>query len=339
MSFSQKIIERATAINRSLVLPESGDARVLQAAALIQKRNIASRICLIGSEEEILQNLKAKSIALNMDNIDIVNPLTDSRREDFARSYYQKRRHRGVSEEQAYEHLGSALSFSAMLVHQNYYHAMVAGALHTTADVLRAALQIIGAQPGLNLVSSAFIIEQETPSLGADGCLVFSDCAIIPRPGSDDLAQIALAAASTCKLYLETVPRIAMLSFSTLGSAEHEEAHRVRAAVEQLRRQDARLIVDGEMQMDAALRPDVAALKAGQSAVAGKANTLIFPDLASGNIAYKTAQIFGRAAAYGPIIQGLAAPVSDLSRGCSAEEIVIAAGITLVQDRDNKETI
>ena len=233
------------------------------------------------------------------------------------------------------------LYFAAMLVKQQEYHAMIAGAITSTADVLRAALQVIGVSPELNLISSAFIIEHSHTHLGEQGCLVLSDCAIIPRPNSKELVQIALATIHTCRIYLETEPRMAFLSFSTKNSAKHEEVDKVQEAVAYIQEKHPALLIDGELQIDAALRPEVAKLKAPHSSIEGKANTLIFPDLASANIGYKTAQIFGNASAYGPIIQGLAAPVSDLSRGCTVNEIVISSAMTLIQEKtiQNKEQL
>ncbi len=331
--FSEKIIQKAQSMQRSLVLPESSDERVLKAAALLQEKNIVSHICLIGNKDTISKTVDSYSIHLNEHKTEIIDSETDTRLEDYAHFFYEKRKHKNVDEETAYATMKNPLYFATALVAKEEYHAMIAGAITSTADVLRAALQVIGVASGLKLISSAFIIEHPNTHLGEQGCLVFSDCAIIPHPNSEELVQIALAAIDTCRVYLEAEAKIAFLSFSTKGSAKHPEVDVVQKAATEMQKNHPALLIDGELQMDAALRPEVAQLKAPHSSVAGKANTLIFPNLASANISYKSTQIFGSASAYGPIIQGLAAPVSDLSRGCTTDEIVISSAMTLIQER------
>lgn len=331
MNFTDKVIRKAQVLkNTVLVLPESTDARTLQATQQILELDICSHIILLGNKDIILKH--AKNICLSLSNkISILDPATDTRKDDFVGQYYEKRKHKGLSEVQALKDMSTPLFFGTMLVHNKEATGMVAGAITTTANVLRPAIRIIGTAANTKVVSSCFIMESHITDIGHQGLFIFSDCGIVPKPNSEELATITVSAAQSCRDFLDTEPIVSLLSFSTLGSAEHEDISIVRNAVSIIRQQHPNLCVDGELQMDAAINKTTASIKAPNSPSAGKSNTLIFPNLAAGNIGYKTAQQFGKTRAYGPIIQGLAAPINDLSRGCVVEEIVTTAAITLCQ--------
>lgn len=332
MQFKQNIIERAkNKKNQILFLPESTDERMLEATNTLLKDNICEKIVLFGDTDVIHTHIKTHHVA-NTDRIEIINPLTDSRKDEFIAELVELRKHRNLSAEQASEHLKNPLWYAAMMMRKKQGHAMVAGAVNTTANVLRPAILIVGTAPDSAIVSSCFLMESPDENIGGhNGQYIFSDCGTIPHPNVEELAEITNAAAHSCKTLLQTEPLIAMASFSTLGSAEHDDVTKVRDALALVKKKFPHLKVDGELQMDAVLSKRVAKTKAPQSPTAGIANTVIFPDLTAGNIAYKTAQYFGKMNAYGPLIQGLAAPINDLSRGCTAEEIVIAAAITICQ--------
>lgn len=338
MNFAQSIVKQAQEKKRSVVFPEGDDVRILASALRLTTEGIASHVIIVGEPEKISHSADIASAkdtceaVKNDTRISIVNPVCDVRTSEFAQKLYTMRKHKGMSEDEARAAVQNPLNFAAMLVHTREVHAMVAGATNTTADVLRSVLTIIRSAEGVKVVSSFFVIETDNRALGVNGCMIFSDCAIIPRPSAEELSHIAYSSARSCQTILKAIPRVAMLSFSTKGSAKHEEVTRVREATELLISRDPSLLVDGELQFDAALDKDVAANKAPQSQVAGAANVFIFPDLASGNIGYKIAQRIGGARAYGPFIQGLRAPASDLSRGCSVEDIVITSAAMLCQD-------
>ncbi len=236
-TFTESVIQRAQKLQNSLVLPESYEKRILHAAKGIQEGRIASRICFLGNKDRIRQLLKDEDIVLDEDKIDIIDPEHAQDRDAFAQQYYQHRKHKGMTEEKAFETMKDPLYYAAMLLRVGRYHSIVAGAINTTANVLRSALQVIGVKPTMTRISSSFVVESQEKEIGENGCLVFSDCAIIPRPSTEDLVQIALAASETCKTYLKVDARIAFLSFSTLGSAEHEEVLRVRKAAQMFRTQ------------------------------------------------------------------------------------------------------
>ncbi len=338
MNFAQLIIKQAQEKKRSVVLPEAEDARILEAALRLIKEGIASHVFMIGEKEKLMQGAAQASLkdefeaAEKTETIRILNPRSDARSAGYAETLYEMRKHKGMSEADAKAALQTPLNFAAMLVKNREAHAMVAGATHTTADVLRAALTIIRPAEGVKVVSSFFVMESDNHALGHNGCMIFSDCAIIPRPSAEELSHIAYSSARSCQAMLKATPHVAMLSFSSKGSAEHEEVARVREATTLVKTRAPSLLIDGELQFDAAIDKGVAAQKAPQSPVAGTANVFVFPDLASGNIGYKIAQRIGGARAYGPFIQGLSAPTSDLSRGCSVEDIVITSAAMLVQD-------
>ena len=327
MHILETLTNRARAIGGTIVLPEAHDERTLKAASMICSQDLA-KVILLGDPEVIQKDAEAKQI--NISRCQIMNPLKASETADFAEIFYQKRKDKGISPEQALATMQNGLFFGAMLVKQNLASGMVAGAANTTADVLRAALQVVGVMPGLKTVSSTFIMV--SPREGEETFL-FADCAVVPNPSDEQLADIASSTAITRRSILGDEPRVALLSFSTMGSAQHELVEKVRSAKSILDSRGVDFAYDGEMQLDAAIVEKVAKSKAPGSLVAGKANTLVFPDLQAGNIGYKLVQRLAGYEAIGPIIQGLAAPICDLSRGCSTEDIVNTAVLVLLMSK------
>ena len=329
MSFSQTMKEKAIALQKTLVLPEGLEKRTMMAARKVLDEKIAKKVVLIGDEKEIAS--LAKELEVSLTGITVVNPISDTNITRYAKEYYELRKHKGMSEEQALADIVSPLRYGAMMVHLGDADAMVAGAQNTTGDVLRASFQIIKTKVGIKSASSCFVMETKATDLGAQGSFIFSDCATIPNPTSEQLAEIAIASAESCQTYLDATPAVALLSYSTKGSASGPLVDKVVEALKIVKEKAPELLVDGELQLDAAIIDSVGKSKAPTSPVAGKANTLIFPDLQAGNIGYKLVQRLANAQAYGPILQGFAKPVSDLSRGCSVEDIVVTSAITLSQ--------
>lgn len=330
MSFSQKMKQKAIARQRVLVLPEGTEKRTVMAARQIIDEKIARGVVLLGKQGQV--KALADELSVSLDGITVIDPSMSDKRTTYASEYYQLRKHKGMSEEQAYEQISEPLKWGAMMTRLGDAHAMVAGAENTTGDVLRASFQIIGTKPGIKSASSCFVMETSMTDLGAEGSFIFSDCATIPNPSAEQLAEIAMASAESCSTYLEAEPVVAMLSYSTKGSASGDLVDKVVEATRMLKEKAPDLKADGELQLDAAIIEKVGSSKAPDSSVAGHANTLIFPDLQAGNIGYKLVQRLAGADAYGPILQGFARPVSDLSRGCSVEDIVVTSAITLSQD-------
>lgn len=328
MSIEKRILEKAKANIRTIVFPEGDEPRTIDAAAFLKKEGIASPI-LIGNADKIREEAKSRGVSLA--GIPLIDPLTSERAEAYAATLYTLRKAKGVTEERTAALVRDPMYFGMMMVKEDDADGLVSGAVHTTGDMLRPALQIIKTRPGIKVVSSAVIMDFPNRNLGRDGLMLFSDCVVIPCPTAEELASIAVSTAHTAKTLFDMEdPKTALLSFSTKGSAEHELVTKVREAVRIAHEMAPELSLDGELQFDAALIPEIAASKAPGSPVAGHADVLIFPDLQSGNIGYKIAQRLAGAEAFA-ILQGLAKPCNDLSRGCSSHDIVMTAAMTALQ--------
>ncbi len=328
MSMLEKFRERARRSPPSLVFPEGTDPRVVEAAVRIRRESIAAPV-LLGRPEE-MESLAARR-GVDLGDVEIIDPAASDRLEALAELYYQKRKHKGVTRDAAAQYAADPVAFGALLVADGQCDGYVAGAVRTTGDTVRAGIRCVGLKPGISVVSSFFIMVLPDRSWGRDGALFYADCAVVPDPKPVELADIAVSTAENARIYLETDPRVALLSFSTRGSAEHPMVSKVREAVRLLEERNPGFLFDGELQADAAIIPDVASRKASDSVLEGRANTLIFPNLDSGNICYKLTQRLAGAEAIGPILQGLNRPLNDLSRGCSVEDIVNVAAITALQ--------
>ena len=328
MDFLKSIKELAKGDLKKIVLPEGSEDRTLIAASIINAENIA-KVILIGSEKEIHD--KAKKLDISVSGIEIQDPDNSVKTEIFAHEFHELRKSKGMTEEKALEMVHDPMYYAAMMVKMNFADGMVSGAVHTTGDLLRPALQIIKTAPGSAIVSSFFVMIMKDKSFGEDGLMLFADCAVNPDPNPEELASIAISTAESARKLCGIEPRVALLSFSTMGSAQHELVEKVRTAAQIARNKRPDLEIEGEMQADAALVDTVAKKKAPGSRVAGNANILIFPDLQAGNIGYKLVERLAGAIAVGPVCQGFAKPVNDLSRGCSVEDIVNVVAITAVQ--------
>ncbi|TRO79138.1 phosphate acetyltransferase [Trichloromonas acetexigens] len=330
MHLVEKIKAKARASLQTVVLPEGYDDRMVQAAGRIVKEGLA-KVVLLGNPDTLKK--KAAELGASLDGVELLEPKDSPRLGAYVDELVALRKSKGLTAEEAKKLLTGAdnLYYGAMMVRLGDAGGAVAGADNTTGDVLRAAFQVIGTAPGMKTVSSVFLMVTKTPEFGENGVICFADCAVNPNPDAQALAEIAVSTAGSCKSFLGVDARVAMLSFSTKGSAAHDDVDKVLKALEIAKGMAPGLQIDGELQADAALLPKVGAKKAPGSSVAGKANTLIFPDLDAGNIGYKLVERLAGAEAVGPIIQGLAKPVNDLSRGCSVEDVISVAAITAVQ--------
>ena len=329
MSFLGQVRKKALQANRRIVLPESSDERVIRAASQILKENLA-QVILVGNQEAIMHSAKAYEVSLS--GVKIVDPYNFERLNDYVNKLVELRSKKGMTPEEAKKLLQTDPNFfGAMLVKMGDADGMVSGSASPTANVLRAGIQVIGTQPGVKTVSSVFIMELSQFKDLFGSILVFGDCSVIPVPTSEQLADIATSAAETAVRIAGINPRVALLTFSTKGSAKHECVDRIIEAGRILRERKVQFRFDDELQADAALVKSVGEIKAPLSDVSGNANVLIFPTLSAGNIGYKLVQRLAGANAYGPIIQGLNSPVNDLSRGCSVEDIVVLTAITSAQ--------
>ena len=328
MKLVEQIIAQAKKFNKRIVLPEGTEPRTLQAASIILKEGIA-RLILLGEPGKIEE--EARKLGVDISGASLVDPKTDSRREHYASIMLEMRKSKGLTEEEAFRLLNDPLYFGTLMIKAGDADGEIAGAINSTGDVLRPAFQYVKTLPGVSVVSGAFMMFVNNPAFGHDGILVFADCAVMPDPDEKQLAEIAVTTARTAKAIVGLEPRVAMLSFSTKGSAKHEMVDKVVNATRLAHEMAPDLMIEGELQVDAALVDEVARLKAPGSDVAGKANVLVFPTLESGNIGYKLVQRLANAEAIGPVLQGMAAPINDLSRGCSVNDIVIMVAITANQ--------
>ena len=327
MSFIDDLKAKVKDSMKTIVLPESTDIRVLEAARKITDEGFA-KVVLIGNKEE-LQGIAGN---INISDITVVDPATSEKTAEYANAFYELRKAKGMTPEKAEETMKNTIYFGTMMVKQGDADGLVAGSVCSTSDTLRPALQILKTAPGVKLVSSFFLMNVPNTEYGEDGMFIFSDCGLNVNPNEEELAEIAISSAKTWKTLTGKEARIAMLSYSTHGSAPLTDmTSKVINATNIVKERAPELLIDGEMQLDASIVPSVGAKKAPESAVAGKANVLIFPDLNAGNIGYKLVERLAKAEAYGPVTQGIAKPVNDLSRGCNSDDIVGVVAITAMQ--------
>lgn len=321
-----RIIERAKSDKKTIVLAEGTEIRTIVAADQVLKQGIAN-VVLLGNKDKIAELAQGYDIS----GATVIDPETSEHLADFADTFYEMRKAKGMTPEQAVETMKNPLYFGSMMVKKDLADGMVAGAVNSTANVLRPNLQILKTAPGVKLVSAFFVMVVPDCEYGANGTFIYADSGLNENPDAEALSEIALSSAKSFELLVETEPVIGMLSYSTYGSAKSELVDKVQLATKLAKEKAPALKLDGELQLDAAIVPEIGASKAPDSDVAGKCNVLVFPDLNAGNIGYKLTQRLAKAEAYGPITQGIAKPVNDLSRGCSAEDIVGVVAITCVQ--------
>ena len=328
MSVIDRIKEKARSKTMRIVLPEGDEPRTVQAAARIRDEGLA-RVILLGNRDKIAA--MAGGVDADITDIETIDPATSPKAAVYAQALYEIRKAKGVTPEEAARLVADPMYYGIMMVQLGDADGLVSGAVHSTGDMLRPALQIIKTKPGMKTVSSSFLMESPNKALGEDGLVLFADCVVMPNPTAEELAHIAIAAADTAKTLCGIAqPRVAMLSFSTKGSAKHELVNKVVEATRIAHELAPDLVLDGELQLDAAIVPEIAALKAKGSPVAGRANVLIFPDIQAGNIGYKLVERFGGANAVA-VLQGINKPCNDLSRGCSVDDIVTTVAITAAQ--------
>lgn len=329
MSLLERIREKAKTKKQSIILAEGDDDRVIEAASIAQSEGIAD-IIILGNKEEIIS--RSNKLGVSLEGVEILDYLSSEKFESYVNDFYELRKHKGMTIEKSRETLKDNVYFGTMMVKDKLADGLVAGALHSTSNLLRPALQIIKTSKESKIVSSFFVMEVPDCNYGDNGVFFFADCGVNTNPNAEELANIALSTAKSARDLAGLDPKVAMLSFSTMGSAKSESTEKVIEATKIAKELAPSYVeIDGELQLDAAIDETVAKLKAPNSNVAGKANVLVFPDLNSGNIGYKLTQRLAKAEATGPICQGFAAPINDLSRGCNAEDIVNAIAITAVQ--------
>jgi len=328
MTLLESLKEKAKKNPRRIVLAEGEEPRTVKAASIITQEKLAE-VVLVGIRAKI--EAAAKEQGVDISRVPSIDPLASPKFEEYAQTYYELRKAKGMTIEEARKIMKDTVFYGTMMVYKGEMDGLVSGALHATGDTIRPALQTIKTKPGISIVSSSFIMIVPDCEYGDKGLFIFADCAVMPNPTDAELAQIAIASAETGRVLAGMDPRVAMLSFSTYGSAKHELVDKVKRAVDIARKAAPGLKIDGELQADAAIIPKVGKSKAPGSPIAGQANVLVFPDLQSGNIAYKLVERLAKAQAIGPILQGIAKPVNDLSRGCSVDDIVHLVAITSVQ--------
>jgi len=333
MNIMKEFKDKARQNKQKIVLPEGVEPRIINALTQIKEEKLAD-IILLGQESEI-KNI-AQQADVDLTDIEIINPHDSVLREEFAETLFKLRKEKGLLKEAAFEKVSDPLYFGVLMVYTKRADGLLAGSINATGDVLRPALQIIKTKENISVVSGAMIMDVPDTEFGQKGVFIFSDVAVNPNPDANQLAEIAVSSAETAGLLPDLDPVVAMLSFSTKGSAKHGLADKVIEATNLAQKQAPDIIIDGELQLDAAIVPSVAEKKSPESPVAGKANVLIFPDLQAGNIGYKLVQRLAKADAIGPILQGMAKPVNDLSRGCSVQDIVNVVTITAVQAQNLK---
>ena len=332
MSFIDELKNKTKQNLKTIILTESEDKRVLKAAQKVKEEGFAN-IILIGNEDDA--NKLAKENDIDISGIEIINPVTSPKFEEYVNAFYELRKAKGMTIEKARETLKDNMYFGTMMVKEGDADGLVSGACHSTANTLRPALQILKTAPGTKLVSAFFLMVVPNCEYGENGIFIFGDSGLVENPTPDELSEIAISSSKSFKQLTGKESKVAMLSYSTYGSAHSELTEKVIEGTKLLKEKMPDLICDGELQLDAAIIPEIAASKAPGSPVAGQANTLIFPNLDAGNIGYKLVQRLAKAEAYGPLCQGIARPVNDLSRGCNSDDIVGVVAITAVQAQEN----
>ena len=332
MSFIEQIKERAKTEIKTIVLPEATDQRILEAAQIVKNDGYA-KVILIGNEDEVKKIANDKKI--DIEGIKIVDPSKSEKKEEYANKLYELRKAKGMTEEQAQQLVLDPVYFGMMMVKLNEADGLVSGAAHSTSDTLRPALQILKTAPGTKLVSAFFVMVVPNCEYGSNGTFIFADSGLNEEPDSEKLSEIAISSSKSFEQLVGDQAKVAMLSYSTYGSAHSASTEKVVEATKLVKEKAPELTVDGELQLDAAIIPEVAEFKAKGSPLKGQANVLVFPDLGAGNIGYKLVQRLAKAEAYGPLCQGIAKPVNDLSRGCSSQDVAGVIAITAVQAQQN----
>ena len=334
MSFIEQIKQRAKQEIKTIVLPEATDVRILEAAEMIKNEGYA-KVILIGNEEEVRKLAKERNIDIG--ETKIIDPAVSIETARYSKELYELRKSKGMTEEQAEKLVLEPVYFGMMMVKLNEADGLVSGAAHSTSDTLRPALQILKTAPGTKLVSAFFVMVVPNCKYGENGTFIFADSGLNPDPNAEELSEIAISSSKSFKELTGKEPKVAMLSYSTYGSAKSELTEKMIKATKILKEKEPKLICDGELQLDAAIVPEVAASKAPGSPLKGEANVLIFPDLNGGNIGYKLVQRLAKAEAYGPLCQGIARPVNDLSRGCNSKDVAGVIAITAVQAQNSEK--